>query len=88
MIAMRKPLARIYADRLEYLILARMKYEVIPFLHVEMFVIAKTGTKLIRADLLNGSFKNTVISDALVPVGKVCDILNNRLERFWEMPRV
>lgn len=88
MIAMRKPIARIYDDRLEYLILARLKYEVIPFLHVEMFVISKAGAKLIRADLLNGSFKDTVISDALVPVGKVCDILNNRLERFWEMPRV
>lgn len=35
LIAMRKPLARIFDDRLEYLIPARMKYEVIPFLRVE-----------------------------------------------------
>lgn len=43
LIAMRKPLARIFDDRLEYLIPARMKYEIIPFLHVELFVITKVG---------------------------------------------
>ena len=48
---MRKPLARIYDDRLEYLIPARMKYEIIPFLHVEMFVVTKVGgAKIIRVD--------------------------------------
>lgn len=84
--AIRKPLARIYDDRLEYLIPATMKYEVISFLQVEMFVIAKTGAKLIRADYLNGSSKNTGIINTLVPVGKVCDILNEKLEMFWTQP--
>ena len=52
---MRKPLARIYDNRLEYLIPAKMKYEIIPFLYVEMFVPVKVGAKLIRADYLTES---------------------------------
>lgn len=84
--AMRKPLARIYDDRLEYLIPARMKYEIIPFLHVEMFVTVKVGAKLIRADYLVGGSKNTGIMNTLVPVEKVCDMLNDRLEEFWAQP--
>ena len=83
---MRKPLARIYDDRLEYLIPARMKYEIIPFLYVEMFVTVKVGAKLIRADYLTGVSKNTGIVNTLVPVGKVCDLLNERLEKFWSQP--
>ena len=84
--AMRKPLARIYDDRLEYLIPAKMRYEIIPFLHVEMFVTVKVGAKLIRADYLTGVSKNTGIVSTLVPVGKVCDMLNERLEKFWSQP--
>lgn len=84
--AMRKPLARIYDDRLEYLIPARMKYEIIPFLFVEMFVTVKVGAKLIRADYLTGASKNTGIVNTLVPVGKVCGMLNERLEKFWSQP--
>lgn len=83
---MRKPLARIYDNRLEYLILAKMKYEIIPFLYVEMFVTVKVGAKLIRADYLTGVSKNTGIVNTLVPVGKVCDMLNERLEKFWSQP--
>ena len=83
---MRKPLARIYDDRLEYLIPAKMRYEIIPFLHVEMFVTVKVGAKLIRADYLTGVSKNTGIVNTLVPVGKVCDMLNERLEKFWSQP--
>ena len=87
LIAMRKPLARIFDDRLEYLIPARMKYEIIPFLRVEMFVITKTGSaKIIRADYLTGGGKNTGIVNTFVSVGKVCDILNDKLERYWEQP--
>lgn len=87
LIAMRKPLARIYDDRMEYLIPARMKYEIIPFLHVELFVITKVGgAKIIRADYLTGGGKNTGIVNTLVSVGKVCDILNDKLERYWEQP--
>lgn len=87
LIAMRKPLARIFDDRLEYLIPARMKYEITPFLHVEMFVITKTGSaKIIRADYLVGGSKNTGIMNTLVPVKKVCDMLNDRLEEFWAQP--
>lgn len=87
LIAMHKPLARIFDDRLEYLIPARMKYEIIPFLHVEMFVITKTrSAKIIRADYLTGGRKNTGIVNTLVSVGKVCDILNDKLERYWEQP--
>ncbi|MDE5905857.1 hypothetical protein [Duncaniella sp.] len=81
--AMRKPLARIYDDRLEYLIPAKMRYEIIPFLHVEMFVTVKVGAKLIRADYPDGSGKNTGIVNTLVSVEKVCDMLNERLEEFW-----
>ncbi len=84
--AMRKPLARIYDDRLEYLIPAKMRYEIIPFLHVEMFVTVKVGAKLIRADYLTGVSKNTAIVNTIVPVGKVCDMLNERLEKFWSQP--
>ena len=84
--AMQKPLARIYDDRLEYLIPAKMKYDIIPFLHVEMFVTVKVGAKLIRADYLTGVSKNTGIVNTLVPVGKVCDMLNQRLEKFWAQP--
>lgn len=84
--AMRKPLARIYDDRLEYLIPAKMRYEIIPFLHVEMFVTVKVGAKLIRADYLTGVSKNTGIVRTLVSVGKVCDMLNERLEKFWSQP--
>lgn len=84
--AMRKPLARIYDDRLEYLIPVKMKYEIIPFLYVEMFVTVKVGAKLIRADYLTGVSKNTGIVNTLVPVGKVCDMLNERLEKFWSQP--
>lgn len=80
---MRKPLARIYDDRLEYLIPAKMRYEIIPFLHVEMFVTVKVGAKLIRADYLIGVSKNTGIVNTLVPVGKVCNMFNERLEKFW-----
>ena len=83
---MRKPLARIYDNRLEYLIPAKMKYEIIPFLYVEMFVPVKVGAKLIRADYLTGVSKNTGIVNTLVPVGKVCDMLNERLEKFWSQP--
>ena len=83
---MRKPLARICDDRLEYLIPAKMKYEIIPFLYVEMFVTVKVGTELIRADYLTGVSKNTGIVDTLVPIGKVCDMLNQRLEKFWSQP--
>lgn len=83
---MRKPLARICDDRLEYLIPAKMKYEIIPFLFVEMFVTVKVGAKLIRADYLTGVSKNTGIVNTLVPVGKVCDMLNIRLEQFWAQP--
>lgn len=87
LIAMRKPLARIFDDRLEYLIPARMKYEIIPFLHVEMFVITKVGgVKIIRSDYLTGGGKNTGIVNTLVSIGKVCDILNDKLERYWEQP--
>ena len=87
LIAMRKPLARIFDDRLEYLIPARMKYEIIPFLHVEMFVIAKAGgAKIIRADYLTGGGKNDGIVNTIVSVGKVCDILNDKLERYWKQP--
>ena len=81
---MRKPLARIYDDRLEYLILARMKYEIIPFLHVEMFVVTKVGgAKIIRVDYLIGGGKNTGLSNTLISIGKVCDILNDKLEQYW-----
>lgn len=83
---MRKPLVRIYDDRLEYLIPSKMKYEIIPFLYVEMFVTVKVGAKLIRADYLTGVSKNTGIVNTLVPVGKVCDMLNERLENFWSQP--
>lgn len=87
LIVMRKPLARIFDDRLEYLIPARMKYEIIPFLHVELFVITKTGgVKIIRADYLTGGMKNTGIVNTFVSVGKVCDILNDKLERYWKQP--
>lgn len=86
LIAMRKPLARIFDDRLEYLIPARMKYEIIPFLRVEMFVTVKVGAKLIRANYLVGGSKNTGIMNTLVPVEKVCDMLNDRLEEFWAQP--
>ena len=87
LIAMRKPLARIFDDRLEYLIPARMKYEIIPFLHVEMFVIAKVGdVKIIRADYLTRGGKNTGIVNTIVSVGKVCDMLNDKLERYWKQP--
>lgn len=87
LIAMRKPLARIFDDRLEYLIPARMKYEIIPFLHVELYVITKTGgVKIIRADYLTGGVKNTGIVNTFVSVGKVCDILNDKLERYWKQP--
>ena len=83
---MRKPLARIYDNRLEYLIPAKMRYEIIPFLYVEMFVTVKVGAKLIRADYLTGVSKNTAIVNTIVPVGKVCDMLNERLEKFWSQP--
>ena len=87
LIALHKPLARIFDDRLEYLIPARMKYEIIPFLHVEMFVIAKAGgAKIIRADYLTGGGKNDGIVNTIVSVGKVCDILNDKLERYWKQP--
>ncbi|MBD5342914.1 MAG: hypothetical protein HDR93_06670 [Bacteroides sp.] len=83
---MRKPLARIYDNRLEYLIPAKMKYEIIPFLYVEMFVTVKVGAKLIRADYLTGGSKNTGIMNILVPVEKTCGILNDRLGAFWAQP--
>ena len=83
---MRKPLARIYDDRVEYLIPTKMKYEIIPFLRVELFVIVKVGVNLIRADYLTGVSKNTGIVNTLVPVGKVCDMLNERLENYWSQP--
>ena len=83
---MRKPLAIVYDNRLEYLIPLKMKYEIIPFLYVEMFVTVKEGAKLIRADYLTGSSKNTGIMNTLVPVEKICDILNERLEDFWAQP--
>ena len=84
LIAMRKPLARIFDDRLEYLIPARMKYEIIPFLHVEMFVVTKVGgAKIIRVDYLIGGGKNTGLSNTLISIGKVCDILNDKLEQYW-----
>lgn len=87
LIAMRKPLARIFDDRLEYLIPARMKYEIIPFLHVELFIITKIGgVKIIRGDYLTGGVKNTGIVNTYVSVGKVCDILNDKLERYWKQP--
>lgn len=87
LIAMRKPLARLFEDRIEYMIPARMKYEVIPFLHVELFVITKTGSvKIIRVDYLTGGVKNTGIVNTFVSVGKVCDILNDKLERYWKQP--
>lgn len=87
LIAMRKPLARIFDDRLEYLIPARMKYEIIPFLYVELFVITKVGgAKIIKADYLTGGGKNTGIVNTLVSVSKVCDILNDKLEQYWEQP--
>ncbi len=87
LIAMRKPLARIFDDRLEYLIPAKIKYEIIPFLSVEIFVITKVGgAKIIRADYLTGGGKNTGIMNTLVPVGKVSDILNDKLERYWKQP--
>lgn len=87
LIVMGKPLAKIFDDRLEYLIPARMKYEIIPFPRVEMFVITKTGSaKIIRADYLTGGGKNTGIVNTFVSVGKVCDILNDKLERYWEQP--
>ena len=87
LIAMRKPLACIFYDRLEYLIPARMKYEIIPFLRVEMFVITKTGSaKIIRADYLTGVGKNTGIVNTFVSVDNVCDILNDKLERYWKQP--
>lgn len=82
LIAMRKPLARIYDDRLEYLIPAWMRYEIIPFLHVEMFVTIKVGAKLIRAHYLVGGSKNTGIMNTLVPVEKVCDMLNAGWKNF------
>ena len=68
---MQKPLARIYDDRLEYLIPAKMKYDIIPFLHVEMFVTVKVGSKLIRVDYLTGVSKNTGIvnTQGLIKVG-------------------
>lgn len=83
---MRKPLARICDDRLEYLIPAKMKYEIIPFLYVEMFVTVKVGAKLIRAHYLTGVSKNTGIVNTLVPIGNVCDMINQRLEKFWSQP--
>lgn len=51
-----------------------------------MFVPVKVGAKLIRADYLTGVSKNTGIVNTLVPVGKVCDMLNERLEKFWSQP--
>lgn len=84
--AMRKPLVRTYDDRLEYLIPTRMKYLIIPFLHVEMFVTVKVGAKLIRAEYLVGGSKNTGIMNTLVPVEKVCEILNDGLQNFWSQP--
>ena len=52
-----------------------------------MFVIIKTGSaKTIRADYLTGGGKNTGIVNTFVSVGKVCDILNDNLERYWQHP--
>ncbi len=81
-IVLRKPLARIYDDRVEYLIPARMKYGIVEFRHVEAFEVVKMGAKLIRADYLKGGHKDTGIMDALVSVRKVCGMLNDRLENF------
>ena len=80
--AMRKPYVRIYEDRLEYLIPARREYVVIPFLHVEKFVILKSGIRIIRAEYSDGGFINTEITNSLVPIGKVCEMLNVRLQEF------
>ena len=82
LIAMRKPYVRIYDDRLEYLIPVRREYVVIPFLHVKKFVIVNSGIKLISAEYSDGGFINTEITNSLVPIGKVCEMLNVRLQEF------
>lgn len=84
--AIQKPIALIYNDRLECLILIKMKYEVIQFSDVERFVIFKLdgrfGVNFIRAIFLNGNSKNTIISNAVVSVAKICSILNNKFDDF------
>ena len=83
----RKPLVRIFDDRLEYLVPAKMRYEIIPFLHVEKFSITDfESVKILRADYLTGSIENTGILNSHVDVNKVCDILNDKLERYSEQP--
>ncbi len=78
------PLARIYDDRLEYLIPARMKYEKIPFQEVEVFVIFKMESlKYIQANYLSGARKHTGILNSMVKLDDVCDLLNEKLEQFW-----
>ncbi len=84
LIIIRKPLARIYDDRVEYWIPMRMKYEIISFRDVVTFEVYKHGSnKSISAMWLHGDGEPMIFSSGLVSVDKVCDLLNDKLEQFW-----
>jgi len=79
-----KPLAKIYQDRIESLVPFKNRYEIIPFMEVQEFNITQYGTQIIRADLSYRKCKNTVIIGFLVNnLNRICDLLNERLEKYW-----
>lgn len=62
-----------------------MKYEIVPYIDVKLFITIKIGAKQIRADYLIDSGKNTGIIATLVPhINQVCDLLNEKLRKFRE----
>lgn len=87
LVVMRKPLAIIYDDRLEYLIPVKMKYEVIPYMLVEAFGITKpTNVEILNVRYLNGYVAETGIISVAAPVCMVCNILNGNLKQYRKQP--
>lgn len=85
--AMRRPMAKIYPDRIECFEGLTYRHYVIPFTDIQIFHMIQNGTKIIRADYFTGGGRNTSIIGSLVcNLNKICELLNERLEHFRRQP--
>lgn len=87
-IVLRRPLAIIYDDRLEYLVPVKFRYEIVPYIDVRYFMQTEVaGVSIIMIQYARKKSAETSIRGATRPnVGKTCELLNDKLRQYWQQP--
>ena len=87
-VILRRPLAKIYDDRLEYLVPIKFRYEVVPYIDVRSFVQTKVaGVSIIVIQYVKKKSVETSIRGFVRPdIDEVCEFLNDKLTEYRKQP--